>query len=82
MWKIVNLVFWVTLLSFALAGSCIIGLNLVLAPMAIALGLAIGTAARRAASWTCPRCDSEMAEPVRVDRQPAGVIRPHAPAWV
>jgi len=80
MWKIVNIVFWVFLLAFAGAASAIIGLNLVLAPSAIALGLAIGTSARRAASWTCPVCNEEMAQPARVE--PAGVVvRPHAPAY-
>ncbi len=81
MWKVVTLVFWIAAMAFAGFFSIIIGLNLVLAPAAIVVGMAIGTSARRAASWTCPRCGAEMAEPVSVERGPEGVIRPHAPAW-
>ena len=81
MWKIVNLFFWITALAFAGFFSIIIGLNLVMAPTAIVIGMAIGTSARRLAAWSCPSCNEEMAEPARVE--PArGTVRPHAPAYV
>jgi len=63
MWKVLTIVFWVTTLPVALAFSLIIGLNVILAPAAIFIGMSVGTAARRLSSWTCPRCDAELLEP-------------------
>ena len=63
MWKVLTIVFWVTTLPVALAFSLVIGLNVILAPAAIFIGMSVGTAARRLSSWTCPRCDAGLLEP-------------------
>jgi hypothetical protein len=63
MWKILTVAFWVTSLIVSIPFSLIIGLNLVLAPAAIMVGMSIGTAARRVSTWSCPRCDAELVEP-------------------
>jgi hypothetical protein len=63
MWKVVNVAFWIGSMLVATAFSLALGLNLVLAPAAIAIGMAIGTSARRLSSWTCPRCGAELVEP-------------------
>ena len=79
-WKVLTVFFWVGALSIAMIFSLLLGLNLVLAPAAIFVGMAVGTAARRLSSWTCPRCDAEMVEP---EPDTVGVTipaRPLAPA--
>jgi hypothetical protein len=63
MWKVAVVVFWVTSMVVAIGFGSIVGLSLLLAPAAIAVGMAIGTAARRLSSWTCPRCGAELLEP-------------------
>jgi hypothetical protein len=63
MWKVLNVVLWIACLTVAMPLSLVIGLNILLAPLAIAIGCAVGTSARRMTSWTCPRCDSELLEP-------------------
>lgn len=64
--KILTTTLWVMLLSGAFVVSLIIGLNLVLAPMAIFVGMAIGTSARLASAWTCPYCKNELMVPADV----------------
>jgi hypothetical protein len=54
-------VLWATSLVVAVCFSLVIGLNIVLAPAAIVIGMAVGTSARRLSSWTCPRCRAELA---------------------
>jgi hypothetical protein len=72
----VNLGFWITSLIVAVVFSLLIGLNLILAPAAIFVGMAVGTSARRLSSWTCPRCKAELIEP-----EPEGAdLVPLAPA--
>lgn len=63
MWKVASVVLWGTSLVVAIAFSVFAGLNLLLLPMAIVVGMAVGTSARRLSSWTCPRCDTELLEP-------------------
>jgi hypothetical protein len=62
-WKVTTVVLWVTSMCVAVCFSLALGLNLVLAPAAIVIGMSIGTAARRMSSWTCPRCGAELVEP-------------------
>lgn len=62
-WKILTVALWVTTLAVAIAFSVIIGINLVLMPMAVAIGMALGVSTRRMSSWTCPRCSAELIEP-------------------
>lgn len=64
--KILTAALWVMLLSGAFVASLIIGLNLVLAPAAIFVGMAIGTSARLASAWTCPCCKNELMVPADV----------------
>lgn len=63
MWKVLNVGFWVLSLVVAMAFCLVTGPNLILAPMAIGIGMAVGTSARRLSSWTCPRCAAELHEP-------------------
>ncbi|HVH44133.1 MAG TPA: hypothetical protein VM925_17400 [Labilithrix sp.] len=67
MWKIVSFGFWVGSLVVAVCFSLLLGLNLVLAPAAVFVGMSIGAAARKLNDWTCPRCDAELIEPESVD---------------
>lgn len=61
--KVLNVGFWICSLAVATAFSLLLGLNLVLAPTAIVVGMSVGASARRLASWTCPRCGAELFEP-------------------
>jgi hypothetical protein len=83
-WKIVTVALWCSSLVVALGFSLALGLNLVLAPAAIVVGMSVGTAARRLSTWTCPRCGSELVEPeTSAARIPAPAVRvtpAHAPA--
>jgi hypothetical protein len=62
-WKVLSVGYWVGSLAIAVGFSCLLGLNLVLAPAAVFIGMSIGVAARKLNSWTCPRCGAEMVEP-------------------
>lgn len=55
--------FYVASLVVATIFSLLLGLNIVLVPVAVAVGLSVGTAARRASTWSCPQCKQEMAAP-------------------
>ncbi len=68
-WKILNVAFWISTLAIAVAFSLLLGLNLILAPAAIAIGMSVGTSARLLSAWTCPRCGSELVEPEAVPTQ-------------
>lgn len=72
-WKVITVAFWISTLVVAMPFSLLLGLNLVLAPLAIAIGAAVGTSARRLSSWTCPRCSAELYEP-----EPQTVLDPVA----
>lgn len=52
--------FYVASLVVATLFSLLLGLNIVLVPVAVAVGLSVGTAARRASTWSCPQCKEEM----------------------
>ncbi len=80
-WKVMTLFFWIASLIIATIFSLLLGLNLVLAPAAIVVGMSVGTAARRLTSWTCPRCGAELVEP-ELDTTPLEVpgAPPLAPA--
>jgi hypothetical protein len=80
-WKILNVVFWVASMTLAVLFSLAMGLNLLLAPAAIFVGMSIGTAARRMTSWTCPRCHEELIEPepqTEIVVPPTDFARTHA----
>ncbi|MDF2691818.1 MAG: hypothetical protein K0S65_201 [Labilithrix sp.] len=62
-WKVLSVAFWVGSLTIAAGFSLLLGLNLVLAPAAIFIGMSIGACARKLNNWTCPRCDAELVEP-------------------
>lgn len=66
-WKIVTFALWVGSMAVAVTFSSLAGLNLVLAPVAIVIGMSIGAAARRLNDWTCPRCHEELIEPDPID---------------
>ena len=62
-WKLLSVYFWVGSMAVAIGFSLALGLNLVLAPAAICIGMSVGVAARKLNDWTCPRCGAEMVEP-------------------
>lgn len=63
-YKVLCVGFWLCSMTVAVAFSLALGLNLVLAPAAIIIGMSVGTSARRVNTWTCPHCHAELAEPV------------------
>jgi hypothetical protein len=80
-WKVLNVAFWVASMTVAVAFSLLMGLNLVLAPVAIFIGMSIGTAARRMSSWSCPRCHEELIEPepqAEAVHPPSDLVHAHA----
>jgi hypothetical protein len=62
-WKLLSVGYWVGSLIVAAGFSLLLGLNLVLAPVAVVIGMSIGVAARKLNNWTCPRCGAELVEP-------------------
>jgi hypothetical protein len=64
-WKILTVTFWIVtlFLSIALTGFAFAGLQLILVPLALGIGMALGASARRLTSWTCPRCSTELIVP-------------------
>ena len=69
--------FYVASLLVATLFSLLLGLNIVLVPVAVAVGLSVGTAARRASSWSCPECKEEMAPAP----SPAATTEEVRPVW-
>lgn len=67
-WKILMVIYWVALLALAPLFGGIVGLSLVLAPILLAMGLAIGTLARMASTWTCPNCKAALHTPEHIRR--------------
>lgn len=62
-WKVLSVGYWIGSLVVAVCFSLLLGLNLVLAPVAIVIGMSIGAAARKLYNWTCPHCGTELIEP-------------------
>jgi hypothetical protein len=62
--KVSLVAFYVASLTVALCFSLLLGLNIVLVPVAIAVGCSVGVAARRANTWSCPQCKEELSAPV------------------
>jgi hypothetical protein len=60
---VLSVLFWVGSLAVGTLFSILLGLNLVLAPLAIVISFSIGAVARKLNDWTCPRCGAEMVEP-------------------
>lgn len=81
-WKVATVAFWIATLIVATCFSLLLGLNLVLAPAAIVIGMAVGTSARLLSSWTCPHCGAELIEPEpepefeAIAPQPLGPLAP------
>jgi hypothetical protein len=77
--------FYVAAMAVSTIFSLLLGLNIVLVPVAVAIGSAVGVAARRASAWSCPTCKEEMAAPrastAEVDVTPS-VGRPLVPQSV
>jgi hypothetical protein len=76
LWKVLTVVFWVAALATSLVFSLLLGLNIVLVPLWLLNGMAVGVAARRMSASTCPLCNAELAQPVQ---EPTDVPdrRPH-----
>lgn len=80
-WKILTVAFWIGALATSLVFSLLLGLNIVLVPLWLVNGMAVGIAARRLASYSCPVCHAEMAappaaEPTTEDRATQGRLVP------
>ena len=71
--------FYVASLAVAMLFSLLLGLNIVLVPVACAIGCSVGVAARRASEWTCPQCKEEMVAPAAVTTEEVGA-KPLVPA--
>lgn len=81
LWKVLNVALWISTLVVATGFSLLLGLNLILLPFAIAIGMSVGTSARLMSSWTCPRCKAELIEPEpRPTQSPIPAIEAPAPA--
>ena len=78
-WKVLTVAFWIGSLVVASGFSLALGLNLLLAPAAIFIGMSVGTSARMLSSWTCPRCNAELIEP-DVTTEPSMTAPPAVPA--
>ena len=79
--KLSLVAFYVASLAVALVFSLLLGLNIVLVPVAIAVGCSVGVAARRASEWSCPQCKEEMVAPASVTTPKDEVrTRPFVPA--
>ena len=81
-WKVLTVALWVCALATSLVFSLPLGLNILLVPLWLVNGMAVGVAARRMSISTCPVCKAEMAQPVqeiedRTDRTPQGRLVPH-----
>lgn len=74
--------FYVASLLVATMFSLLLGLNIVLVPVAVAVGLSVGTAARRASTWSCPQCKEEMPAPAPSAPPEEVRTRPLVPAHV
>lgn len=77
--KIALVGFWIAAMVISTLFSLALGLNIVLVPAAIAVGSAVGVAARRAGSWTCPRCKEELVVVTEPLAAPARPERPLVP---
>lgn len=64
-WKVLTVGFWLGSMVIAVCFSMLLGLNLVLAPVAIVIGGSIGACARELNDWSCPRCGAVLIEPAR-----------------
>jgi hypothetical protein len=70
-WTYLMVAYWGALFVLAPLFGGIVGLSLVLAPAFLAMGLAAGTLAQLASTWTCPECKHEVhaPEPVATPRR-------------
>jgi hypothetical protein len=73
--------FYIAALVVSTIFSLLLGLNILLAPAAIVVGMAVGVAARRANEWSCPQCKEEMRAPA-AEPTPAMAERPLVPRVV
>ena len=64
--KLSLVAFYVASMAVSTIFSLLLGLNIVLVPVAIAVGFSVGVAARRANAWSCPKCKEEMSAPAGV----------------
>lgn len=76
--KVLNVFFWLASLTVAVGFSLLAGLNIVLAPAAIVIGMSVGVSARRLNTWTCPRCGAELVE-TQPDEPPVALVIPEGP---
>jgi predicted RNA-binding Zn-ribbon protein involved in translation (DUF1610 family) len=84
-WKVASVFFWVAALATGSLFAGLFGLNLVLVPMWLGIAMAVGVAARRASSWTCPECSEALdgyqpqpERPAEPHAQPPMVVPQHA----
>lgn len=81
-WKVATVLFWIAAMVTAVGFSLLLGLNVVLVPAWLLIGMSVGVAARRASEWTCPTCAYELAPAPRVveeheeQEQPRGGLVP------
>lgn len=64
--KILNVVFWTSSLTMGMLVTPLLGLDVLLLPFSVAMGLSVGTTAREAGSWSCPSCHAAVHAPPEV----------------
>ncbi|MBX3192033.1 MAG: hypothetical protein KF819_33895 [Labilithrix sp.] len=62
-WKLLNLFFWVGSLAVSTLFAVLLGLDVLLLPVAVAISFSIGTSARAAYGWSCPVCHDSLPAP-------------------
>lgn len=74
-WRVLNVIFWTFGILTGVGFGLLLGLNLVLVPLWLGAGMAIGASARRASGYTCPVCHAEVIPPVEA-AAPSGRLAP------
>jgi hypothetical protein len=65
-----NLFYWVGSLAVSTLFANLLGLNVLLVPIALAICWSAGTSARAAFEWSCPVCRNELPAPPEVLERP------------
>jgi hypothetical protein len=67
-WKVLLILDWIAMLALTPLFGGLLGLNIVLVPLLVAMGGSIGTLTRLATTWTCVSCGAEVHTPSKSER--------------
>jgi hypothetical protein len=76
-WKVACTLFWIGALLTATTFALLIVLNIVLVPMWLGIGAAVGVSTARARAWTCPVCHTEVSPPEEAREAEGHGLIPH-----